>query len=444
MKNYSGGAGRRYTSVREKITFKLSIAAFAVVAGALVAPVQAGGPFKDREDPAVIREWNQLAEGVIPTSAGPTLPRTYSMMHIAMFDAVNSIDGGYSKYRVRVPASRLASSEAAAAQAAHDVLVALWPTNTPQFDAALKARLDTIHPLRAHLGRLVGSEVAKRILAWRANDGWATPQTYTPPALPGLWQPTPPAFAPAGFVQAGDALPFALPTPFYYLPRRPPALNSQEYADAVNEIKAIGGATSTVRTEEQTLQARLWASVGYKENWGGIWNQVGRSLAVSRNLSLTESARLFALLNVAMQDGVQTSQASKFVYQLWRPVHAIQRAGEDMNPATDADSTWLPLLTTPPYPSYAGNMACIGAASARALILYFGTNDIPVSAQWSSVDGINHVVRGFAGFWQLSDHQALSREYGGIHFHFDTTASQEVCPKVAGFVFANFMRPRHD
>jgi hypothetical protein len=103
-----------------------------------------------------------------------------------------------------------------------------------------------------------------------------------------------------------------------------------------------------------------------------------------------------------------------------------------MNPATDADPTWMPLLTTPPCPSYAGNMACIGAATARALALYFGTNDIPVTVQWSGTDGISYVARPFAGFWQLAEHQAASREYGGIHYHFDTMASQEVCPKVAG------------
>jgi hypothetical protein len=423
---------------------KLSLAASAFMAVALAAPSHATGAFRDREDPAVVREWNVLAEGVIPASAGPTLPRPYAMMHIAMFDAVNSIEGGYTPYRTRISAPRAASSEAAAAQAAHDVLIALFPASAPQFDTALNARLATIHPFRAQLGAQVGREVAKRILEWRANDGWATPQTFTPPAIAGIWQPTPPNFPVAAFVQAGDARPFALPTPFYYLPRRPPALNSQEYADAVNEIKAIGGATSTVRTEEQTLQARLWASVGYKENWGGVWNGVARLLTYTKKLSLIESARMFTLMNVSMMDGLQTAQASKFVFQLWRPVHAIQRAGEDMNPATDADPTWMPLLTTPPYPSYAGNMACIGASSARALALYFGTNDIPVSFQWSSTDGINFVARGFSGFWQLAEHQATSREYGGIHYHFDTTASQEVCPKVAGYVYANFMRPKRD
>jgi len=422
---------------------KLSFAALGLAACALVPPAHAGNSPANRDgDPVVVTEWNTIAEGAIPASAGVTLPRTYAMMHIAMFDAVNSIEGGYTAYHVRVPAWQGASSEAAAAQAAHDVLTALLPAGTATYDAALAARLANIHPLRAQLGVKAGREVAKKVLEWRSNDGWSTPQTFTPPALPGVWQPTPPAFAAAGFVQAGDARPFGLPTPYYYLPRRPPSLNSQEYADAVNEIKAIGGVTSTVRTAEQTLQARLWASVGYRNLWSGVWNQVTRSMATDRKLSLIESARLFALVNATMQDGVQTAQASKFVYQLWRPVHAIQRAGEDLNPATDADPTWMPLLTTPPYPSYAGNMACIGASTARALALFFGTNDLPFTVQWTGLTGNADVARPFPGFWQLAEHQAASREYGGIHYHFDSTASQEVCPKVAGYIFGNYMRPK--
>lgn len=420
-------------------------AALGLAACAFIPPANAGhSPGYRDDDPAVITEWNTIAEGAIPASAGVTLPRTYAMMHIAMFDAVNSIEGGYTAYHVRVPAWHGASREAAAAQAAHDVLAALLPAGSAGYDAALAARLANLHPVRAQLGVQVGREVAKRVLEWRSSDGWATPQSFTPPALPGVWQPTPPAFAPAAFVQAGDAKPFGLPTPYYYLPRRPPALNSQEYADAVNEIKAIGGVTSTVRTAEQTLQARLWASVGYKDLWSGVWNQVTRFMARDRKLSLIESARLFALVNATMQDGVQTAQSSKFVYQLWRPVTAIQRAGEDMNPATDADPAWMPLLTTPPYPSYAGNMACIGASSARALALYFGTNDLPFTVQWTGIAPNADVARPFQGFWQLAEHQGLSREYGGIHYHFDTTASQEVCPKVAGYIFANYMRPKKD
>jgi len=135
---------------REIFMFKRSLVASALLACAFITTAQAtGGNFRDRDDPAVIREWNALAEGVIPTSAGPTLPRTYAMMHIAMFDAVNSIEGNYTPYRVSVPAYRFASGEAAAAQAAHDVLAALLPAGTAGYDAALAARLATIHPTRA-------------------------------------------------------------------------------------------------------------------------------------------------------------------------------------------------------------------------------------------------------------------------------------------------------
>jgi hypothetical protein len=422
--------------------FKLVSASLALVAGALSIPAQAGGhPSRTGEDPSVITQWNSIAEANTPGSTGVLLPRSYALMHIAMFDAVNSIEGGYSPYRVRLPALRFASSEAAAAQAAHDILVALQPAGTPGYDAALAERLADIHPMRAQLGSQVGREVAKKILEWRANDGWSLPQTFTPAPLPGTWRPTPPAFAAAAFVQSVDAMPLGLPRPYHFMPRRPPELDSQEYADGVNEIKAIGGVNSTVRTAEQTLQARLWASVNYKTLWAGVWNQVARNVAAERKLRLIESARLFVLLNTSMQDGVQTSMASKFAYSLWRPVHAIQLADQDMNPATDADPTWMPLLTTPPYPSYAGNMACIGAAASRALQLFFGTNDIAVSVTWEGINGNANVTRDFAGFQQLSEHQGISREYGGIHYHFDTAASWEVCPKISGYIFGNYMRP---
>jgi hypothetical protein len=414
--------------------FRKSIAALCA-AGALSSAAVAG----DRE---VVIEWNALMEATVPNSAGVTLPRGYAMMHIAMFDAVNSIEGGYTGYHVRVPASGAASSDVAAAQAAHDVLVGLFPAATANADALLATRVVGTDPALAHVGAQVGKAVANKILQWRANDGWATPQTYTPAPVPGVWRPTPPAFAAAGFVQAVDAQPLGLPRPYYFMPRRPPALTSQEYADAVNEIKAIGGATSAVRTAEQTQLARTWAGVGYRTQWAAIWNNVTRDAARSQQLGLIETARVFALLNVSMQDGVQTAQASKFAYGLWRPVHAIQLADQDMNDATTADPTWMPLLTTPPYPGYAGNMACIGASAARSLALFFGTDAMPVSATWTGLNGNANVTVSYGGFWQIAEAQALSREYGGIHYRFDSLASQDVCPKVAGYVFANYMRPK--
>jgi hypothetical protein len=408
----------------------------------LSSAASAGAPLPGQEDPAVVTQWNSIAEANIPGSAGVLLPRPYALMHIAMFDAVNSIEGGYSAYRVRVPANRSASSEAAAAQAAHDILTALLPAGAASFDAALAARLAQIDPARATLGSQVGREVAQKILEWRSTDGWSLPQTFTPAPVPGVWRPTPPAFAAAGFVQSVDAQPLGLPRPYYFMPRRPPELDSQEYADGVNEIKAIGGVTSTVRTAEQTQQARLWASINYKTLWAGVWNQISRNMAEDRGLSLIESARLFALLNATMQDSVQTSMASKFAYSLWRPVHAIQLADQDMNAATDADPSWMPLLPTPPYPAYAGNMACIGSGAARSLQLFFGYDSTHFTATWEGVNGNANVTLGFTGFQQLAEHQSTSREYGGIHYHFDTTASWEMCPKVAGYIYGNYMRPK--
>jgi hypothetical protein len=419
--------------------FKFVSASLATVACALSLTAHAANP---GEHPSVITEWNTIAENHVPASSGVTMPRPYAMMHVAMFDAANSINKSFSPYRVSVNANPYASTEAAAAQAAHDVLVALLPAGTATYDAALAQRLATIDSHKAMLGVQVGKDVAKKILEWRSTDGWSLPQTYTPVPVPGVWRPTPPALSPAGFVQSVDAVPFGLPRPYYFMPRRPPELDSQEYADGVNEIKAIGGVNSSVRTAEQTLQARLWASVNYKTQWAGVWNQVTRNVATQQQLPLIESARLFVLVNTSMQDGVQTSMASKYAYGLWRPVHAIQLADTDSNPATDADPMWMPLLTTPPYPAYAGNMACIGASASRALQLYFGTNDMPVSITWEGINGNTNVTRNFAGFQQVAEHQAISREYGGIHYHFDTTASQEVCPQIAGYIYGNFMRPK--
>jgi hypothetical protein len=156
-----------------------------------------------------------------------------------------------------------------------------------------------------------------------------------------------------------------------YLPAPPPALTSEQYATDLNEIKSIGKSDSALRTAEQTAIARLWSGnatsgTGTATNYASIWNSIARDVARERQLSLVETARGFALVNVSVYDALQTAQSSKFVYGLWRPVTAIRRPDTDLNAATEPDANWLPLLTTPPYPSYAGNMATIGASAARA------------------------------------------------------------------------------
>jgi hypothetical protein len=411
-----------------------SIAAIALFAGRAGATENAG----------VIIEWNQVLRTTIPT-AGPLGPRYYAMLHIAMFDAVNSIDGTYTPYRTRVQANRGVSAEAAAAQAAHDVLVFLIPDAKSTFDKTLAGQLRKIPSWRAAAGAVVGRKVAKRIIAWRRNDGEVNPAppAYELPPLPGLWQPTPPAFAPASFPHFRDVEPFALLTATQYLPDSPPTLTSDEYAAAFDEVKRIGAVDSAERTPEQTQTAQLFAGIGNSTVHFAMWNDIAGNFARSQQRSLVDTARLFALLNVSVHDGVQTSHASKFVYGLWRPVTAIQRAEEDLNPQTTADPIWSPLLTTPAYPSHSANQACIGASAARALALAFGSDAMPFTVTWVGTLENPDVTRSYASFSQLADEQSRSRVYGGIHFTFELAASEESCVQVADYVADNYMLPRH-
>jgi hypothetical protein len=365
------------------------------------------------------------------------------MLHVAMFDAVNSIERCYRPFRFSVSASPSASSEAAAAQAGHDVLVALFPASQATFDAALAARLSRIPGFPAQTGSRVGKSIAHKVLEWRANDGWNDPApAYVLPPFPGLYQPTPPAFGPAQFTQFRDTEPFALVTSTQYLPVGPPTLNSERYSAAFNDVKRLGSVTSAERTAEQTQLARLFASVSSRTIHWALWNHVARDTARERHLSLPELARLYALMNVSIHDGVQTSHTSKFIYGLWRPVTGIRRADEDLNDQTQPDPAWLPLLTTPAYPSHAGNQACVGASAATALALFYGTDAVAFTARWLGSGTNPDVAREYQSFWQLALDQGESRVYGGIHFRFENEASQESCPRVSQYVAEHFMQRR--
>ena len=394
-----------------------------------------------RGDPEVVIEWNQVLEGVLP-AGGLAPPRNYAMVHIAMFDAINSITRTHRPYRTSVWAPWGASAEVAAAQAARDVIVAQFPAGQTAADAALQARVASVGERQAKAGIQVGKAVAAAILAWRQNDGWtvAAP-AYVLPPFPGFYQPTPPGFVAPGFRQFEHTKPFALLTSTQYLPAAPPTVTSEQYAADLEEVKSIGSATSPVRTAEQTQLAQLFASVTSRTVHWAVWNHVARDTARSKGLSLMETARLYALLNVSIHDGLQSSHTGKFIYGMWRPVTAIRRADEDMNALTIADPSWTPLLVTPTYPSHPGNMACVGASAARALALAHGTDDVAFTALWQGNAGNPDVSRPYSRFSQLADDQANSRIYGGIHFRYESIASQAACPKVAEYVNARFMRP---
>ena len=392
----------------------------------------------------VVRKWNRLLQDTLVPPGNPLTPRSYAMMHIAMFDAINAIEAQFTPYRVRVPFNAGASPEAAAAQAAHDVLVVLNSSAAATYDMALAEDLGE-HPSGfIRRGAEIGAFVAKEILAWRQNDGWIVPVTppYSEPPLPGRWQPTPPAGANAAFTHLQNAVPMATLSATQFLPPRPPTLTSERYAADLNEVKLLGKSDSMARTADQTTIARLWSAVGTSTGFFAVWNNVAGDVVETRNLSLVEAARLFVLVNVSIADALQTTQASKFVYGVWRPVTAIRAADTDLNAGTDPDPAWLPLITTPPYPSYAGNLATIGASAARALHLACGTNDMPVAVTWKGAGGLPDVTRHFEGFSQAADEEYMARVYGGIHYRFDQDAGQQVGRSVAEFVFANFMTRR--
>lgn len=414
-------------------------AALGIALGAAAFATQAGGAPENNAE--VVIEWNEILERATP-GGGLSPPREYATLHVAMFDAVNSIEGAYRPYRLKVRAGRDASSAVAAAQAARDVLSELFPASQQIFDDALQARTSAAGSKHSEQAIHVGKKVARAVLAWRRDDGWNTTlDPFVQPQVPGLYQPTPPNFSAPTFRQMQVVKPFALLTPTQFLPAPPATIISERYAKDYAEVKALGAANSIERTAEQTGLAKSFASVTSRTTHWAIWNHVARDTVRRNNLSLVEAARVFALLNVSIHDGVQTSHTSKFVYGAWRPITAIQHGEEDLNPLTLGDPTWQPLLVTPPYPSHAGNMACVGASAARILGLIYDSDEAQFTATWVGRDGNPDVARQYTRFSQLALDQANSRIYGGIHFRYESEVSQEACPKIAEYVFANFLRP---
>jgi hypothetical protein len=418
------------------------VAAFAAVALRVEAHQQATAE--------VIIEWNQLLQ---QNAAGPPFAqaRIYAITHIAMADAVAAIRGPWAPYHAHVRAPHGASAEAAAAQAAHDVLVVLAASGSAAYAAALQNQLAQIPPGPRHLGVRVGKKVAKAILDWRQADGFDTanpqPPAFLPSTLPGIWRQT--TAGPAGaaqFSELGSVVPFGLLTSTQFLPTVFPQLESAEYATDFNEVRSKGQSTSTTRTAEQTRFAQLFAGVGPFVNVTNpfrLWNNVARDVADEKGYGLAATARLFALLNASVFDSLQTSQGSKFVYRLWRPVTAVNEAASDNNDATEAEAGWTPLLGTPPYPSHSSNMQCIGAGAARMLRNVFGDDAQSFTATWFAADGTVVHAEPYESLWQMALDEGDSRVWGGIHFRFELTTSQVSCSQVADYLFDNYMRPRH-
>jgi PAP2 superfamily protein len=429
------------------ITLTLLCASLLAQVGQAHAAALAAGPqspdLSSTQSVNPVVQWNRTllmivrTPGAQPKTVHPT--HSFALLHAAIYDAVNAIDGTHRPYLVDLPTvSPTASQDAAAAAAAHAVLVKLYPTFQALLDTQLQQALAPIpEGVEKAEGLRIGQTVADQILALRSGDGsTAPPPPYVFGDAPGDYQSTPPNFPPQPqFTQWAHVTPFALERAQQFRPGPPPALRSARYRAAVNEVKALGIVNSTAASPDQALTGRFWN--GAIQNY---WNEITQTAAVEHHLTTAQSARLFALLNLALADGVIAFYDAKYTYNFWRPVTAIRAADTDNNPDTQGDPTWLPEVgTTTPDPSYPGAHAVLSAAGARVLRDFFKQDQFDFTVTSEVLPG---VARSFTGFSAAAEEATLSRIFAGVHFRVDLTTGQGLGRNVARFVVRNVLTPR--
>ena len=383
-----------------------------------------------------VTDWSAIAQNAVtlPPAAGgagkfPAASTIYmAMVHIAIYDAVNTIVPGYRRFMETDLSPRPgASLDAAVAAAAHGVLVGMFPAQQAQLDAKLVAALAAIPDGDAKTdGVALGVEVAAAVLLWRANDGRDGSFLYDQPATPGVWQRTPPAFAAPVGIELPHVTPFAMTSPSQFRPNGPPALRSPRYAADLNEVKNVGSQASTQRTAYQSETARFLT-----EHTQQQLNRAFIALAVERDLDVPDTARLFAMIHAATADSSIACYEAKYHYKLWRPIHAIPQAESDGNARTDADIAWLPFVTTPAHPEYPSSHSCHTSAAMLALRRFFGTDRIAFTVA-STVTGTTHRFDQFSDF---AAEVVEGRIWGGLHFRFSTEEGKKLGEKAARWMF---------
>jgi hypothetical protein len=386
----------------------------------------------------VVTDWNAIALNTAAAAGNGPAPqaRVASIVHAAVFDALNGIEPRYTVYAVSPPVTLPASQEAAAAAAAHGVLVRLFPSAKSSLDARLAASLAQIPDGDAKLnGVAIGQFVAAEMVALRTNDGSA-PISYTlPPAGLGVWRPTAPT--PPVSPQWGGITPFVLESATQFHVPPPPELTSAEYTEDVNEVKLYGRASGSLRTPDQTELARFWVESGALQ-----WNRVARAMAAERGTTLAENARIFALLNMAFTDANIVVFETKYRFNFWRPVHAIRENDgttqyDDGNPDTVPDPTFTPLLATPNHPEYLSGHSISSGAAAEVLTEFFGPN----AAFSTTSTSLTGVVRSYSSFWDAAREVVDARVFGGIHFRRTCVLSNEVGRKIGKYAMKNYLQP---
>ncbi len=430
------------------------IAALVLVRAASADTIGARSESPGPIDPVL--EWNQIfIDTLIATNtANSSSPRLGAIVHTAVFDAYNGIDRRYTPIFVQDRAPRGASRQAAVVAAAYTALAGLFPPRQAALDASYAASLAVLserctgrrserrrHVCDERIQRGVewGADVARAVLAWRANDGFsASYPAFTGGTAIGQWRPTPPAFGAMSAQSLAFTGMFVLTHNVQFQPEPPRPLGGAIYADDFNAVKALGRKTGSTRTDDQTALAPFWES-----NASVHWNQAANQIARAQSLSMTESARLFAVLNIAMADTVSTIWSAKRFYGAiategtWRPVTAIAMADADGNPDTAADADWLPLVNTPSHPEYPAGHPSLNGAAATILRGYFGDQ------QTFTLTAPGQPSRTYTSISQARADGNNARVWGGMHYPSTVVVSDHVGAMVARYVNRHGARRLH-
>jgi hypothetical protein len=413
-------------------------AAAAIGATSLTATSATADPVIPKASGNVVVEWNRTllslvqTPGAQPATIHPT--RDFAIMSAAVSDAVTATDPDRSHDPLHPSVRHRTAQQAAAAQAAHDVLTATFPAFTPTLDQQLATDLTAIPAGRDRTaGIRAGARAASAELQARSADGSATqPPPYQTTGAPGDFRPTPPGFAAPVFTHWGAVTPFVLRRGDQFRPAPPPALTSPAYAAAVNEVKSLGQNTSTTRTAEQTTIGQFWAAP--IQNY---WNAIADEVVLAQHSDIRTAARTLPLLDLSLADATIAFYDAKYTYRLWRPITAIRLADTDNNPLTTADPAWTPLATTPADPSYPGAHSVISGAAATVLTALYG-NHLSIAVTSPTLPGI---TRTFHNFRDVATEAGLSRIYAGVHTRLDHLAGLTLGDQIGQYTLRHALTP---
>jgi hypothetical protein len=383
----------------------------------------------------VVTDWNAIMERTVAQVDPFVQVRSAAITQVAVFEAVNSIIGDYEPYLGRIAGARDASPDAAAVSAAYVALVALHPDHEQALAVARDVSLAEIPDGAAKRnGIAIGERAARAIVSMRAGDGSDAIVPYTPGTRPGDWQPTPPDFAPAFRPGLGAVVPFVIEAARQFRAPPPPALRSTDYTKNYDNVKDVGDVNS------ERPHGRAEVALYFEATDAvALWNPVARQVSAERGTTLSENARILALMTMAICDAAIAVFESKYYYNYWRPVTAIQAGGTDHNRDTERDPDWMPFVYTPPFPGYPSGHAAFGGAARRVLENAFGPDGHDITLTNRAVPDI---VLHYSTFEQITRDVDDGRVYGGVHYRFDQEQGGQQGRRIGRYVLQHALRPR--